>query len=578
MDIKKTILTALVLAAMVFFGIAAPNTDTSSYAPDNQKNWTSKAKNPNNPDSIYEYTEHADLPASGVSYSGYDETKLNIILSELKRYAKAQPASGDSPYDGAVYDAETALPLLVEALLDETDKLYTQQQLLDIEYYRDANNEVISDESSEVAEKINDATDRSLQTLRDVLKGPNRSIIKKELTKEQVDYLAEYEDMTKKQKRLAKEDNALVQEYDKLILNSADLKKDNKEFTRIFKELVEIRNEEAATYGYDNFPDYAYEFYYGRDYDSEDAQDLYADVKKYIVPVFLESVNKFYSTDFYQILEYYDSGDEILRNIAPYIGDIDPELNSSFNYLRRHHLYDLDATATKMDVGYTTDLPQYGALYIFNSPYGEASDYSVTIHEFGHYNAGFHQSGRFLFEEPESYDILEIQSQGLEMLFLDYYDELFGDSADIIRLETLTNMLSGVVSGCMYDEFQQVIYRNPDMTAKEIDKLAGKLAKEYGLIDAQFTTKEDALYDWVNVSHTYESPMYYISYATSALSSLDIWVESLDDREAAIDKYMEVSAIDPTLPYLGALKKCGLTNIFDDGAVKDIAKRIHDVL
>lgn len=569
MNKKRTALVGFVAAMLMALTGLCPCQACAAFAPDSPLSWTETAKNPVVPDSIYPHTLHDDISAAGVSYSGYDETKVNTVLQELEKYTKASPSG--SP----IYDAQTAVPLLLDSLLAETDTLFTQYELRNLDYYRDVNNDAISDEISKIYEDYVATADRALRVLRDISKGPNGKILKKELTKNQIAFLEDYKDMTKREKRLLKEEDALVQEYDKLILNSKDYEKDNKAFARIYSKLVNIRNELATIHDYENYPDYSYEMVYYRDYSCDDAKSLYADVKKYMVPLFVESCQAFYNLDYFSLLSVHDSGDEILGNIAPYIDDIDPALKSAFNYLRRHHTYDLDDSPTKMDIGYTVDLSEYGALYIFNKPYNEAADYSVIIHEFGHYNAGFHNRQHSLFTEQGSFDIAEIQSQGLELLFLDYYDELFGDITDITKKETIINILTGVVTGCMYDEFQQTIYDHPNMTRKEINALSADLAEEYGMIDAGYMTKESAPYDWVEISHTFESPMYYISYATSALSSLDILTESLDDRDAAVKKYMDVTAVKSDVPYLKGLKKCGLRNVFETKTVKDIAEKIR---
>ena len=567
---KRTMLIGFATVAVMAFWSVCPVQAFAAFDPSSPESWMEDAKNPVNPDSIYPHTDHDDLTPAGISYSGYDNTKANIVIEELRKYVKATDEKGSE-----ILDAETSIPLLVESLLDETDKLYTQYELLNIEYYRNVNDEKISDEASRVYQDFVDVSDRSLQVLRDVLKGPNGDILKKDLTKDQGEYLSEYEDMTKREKKLIKKEDDLVQEYDKLSLNTDDFKADNKDFVRIYSDLIDIRTELAEIYGYDSYPEYAYEKVYNRDYSCEDARALAENVKKYIVPIFVKCTEDFYSSDIYPLLSYADDGDTILGNIAPYISELDPELRSAFNYLRRNHTYDLDYSPDKMDVGYTVDLPQYGALFIFNTPYREAIDYTMTIHEFGHYNAGFHDMQRTLLAQEMSYDLAEIQSQGLEMLFLDYYDEIFKDASDAATKEALTNILSSVVTGCMYDEFQQEVFANPDMTGKEMNALSARLAEEYGMVEAGYENKDEAKYSWAAIPHTYESPMYYISYATSALSALDILAESMDNRGAAVDKYMEVSAVDHDLAYIEGLKACGLNNVFEKGTIKEISEKIE---
>ena len=57
-----------------------------------------------------------------------------------------------------------------------------------------------------------------------------------------------------------------------------------------------------------------------------------------------------------------------------------------------------------------------------------------------------------------SYDLAEVCSTGLELLFYGYYDEIFGDAADAVKTSLLYTALSATVDGCMYDEAQQRIF------------------------------------------------------------------------------------------------------------------------
>ena len=49
---------------------------------------------------------------------------------------------------------------------------------------------------------------------------------------------------------------------------------------------------------------------------------------------------------------------------------------------------------------------------------------------------------------------------------------------------------------------------------------------------------EGVCYDWVDVSHLFYSPLYYMGYGTSALSALDLWTMSRRDWDGAVDTYM----------------------------------------
>jgi putative uncharacterized protein (fragment) len=72
--------------------------------------------------------------------------------------------------------------------------------------------------------------------------------------------------------------------------------------------------------------------------------------------------------------------------------------------------------------------------------------------------------------------------------------------------------------------------------------------------------------------------MYYISYATSALSSLDLWIKASDDRESAINTYKSLIDCGAYTPYIESIESCGLRNIFEPGVVSEIAEETELVL
>ena len=136
-------------------------------------------------------------------------------------------------------------------------------------------------------------------------------------------------------------------------------------------------------------------------------------------------------------------------------------------------------------------------------------------------------------------------------------------------------MTSAVVTGCLFDELQAAIYTDGDMTADEINDLAGTLAEAYG-IDEMFGG--DPSYTWVMVNHTFESPMYYISYATSALSSLELFLSAGENFDAAADTYLAMVARGTGMGYREAVAQAGLTDFFQPGTMARPADGLRDYL
>ena len=148
----------------------------------------------------------------------------------------------------------------------------------------------------------------------------------------------------------------------------------------------------------------------------------------------------------------------------------------------------------------------------------------------------FHSDVPALWEK-DNLDVAEIHSQGLELLFFPYADELFGEGGEAFQYYTVLNVLYVVTQGFLYDEFQNMIYASPDMTLDNMNHLFYQLSQEYGEQYSLQEHEEQKGYQWVDVSHTFQTPFYYISYATSGLSALDIWELSGRDRQAAVNKY-----------------------------------------
>ena len=111
----------------------------------------------------------------------------------------------------------------------------------------------------------------------------------------------------------------------------------------------------------------------------------------------------------------------MLDAVEPCMDQVSGELGELFRYMRKSHLCDIEASDTKLDVGFTVNLPSYHSAFLFDQPQGTYYDLKTVIHEFGHFSA-------FCLAPSDDFpvDVAEIHSQGLEMLFLPYAGELFG--------------------------------------------------------------------------------------------------------------------------------------------------------
>ena len=573
---------ALLLAGIVVFSSAG-----TAYAEENDPSSATDAS------SYYSEKEHADMDYADMEYVSVDPHAMDEVLAKLDAVTDGT---------GAEEDPEQQTVELYHEILQIMDSEYTHYVLGDIKHYMNVHDEDMNEKNRQDTLNIQDMSDAVLISLQKALTGPYGSELRKEFSDEQADELEEYEALTDRERELIDKDTELQQKYDHLSEEEYTFEYKGKTWTLddlytdqpedyddlmavylgvskaandalvpVYQEMIETRKELAELEGYDTYTDYCYDVDYGRDFTGEDIAALRETVIREIKPLYEELRMMQYMSDFNTELEQPLTGGEIVETIGEHIGNVQPELTEAFEYMREHGLYCIDNTDEMLDVGFTSDLPEYGSAFIFDKTNGTVHDLETLVHEFGHFNAAYHAKQNTLMDSL-LVDVAEIHSQGLEMLFLDEMKEILTDDPDALQLYMLTNMLESVLSGFEYDEFQQKVYAGEEMTQEELNELAMDVDEKY---TGYFYEDDGEAYEWVLINHTFTAPLYYIGYATSALSALDIWTESLEDRDAAVDKYMKLSAVPLDMPYQEATTSCGLRNMLDPENISELADEIR---
>ena len=551
--------------------------------------------------SRYQSKEHSGLTFDEMKMLTYDKDKLYEDIDEITALAKEAAESGEAAEEDKVL-------LLYEEIIEEITKAETCQALSQIAYYRNVFDEAAAKRQQEILEDAMNMQDRSYTALSEVCRSPYKETMETVLESAVVEGLAEYEEMTEEEKDLYLKENSLEQEYELAaqedyvfeyngeewtferlagegdILDRDDYidiyqglyKEKNSVLGEIYLELVQLRTKRAKLDEYENYAEYAYEAKYVRDYSLEDVEELFQEIKKGVVPALSDIQDIYYSLDFSPIYELPETtADERLARVRPYLDKIDPELTDTFDYMEEYQLYDMDEAIGKADVGFTVKLPYYNDAFIFDSPYDYYYDYTTVIHEFGHYNYMFHNMEDILLEQ-NNIDLCEIHSQGLEMLYYDYDDEILdGEAGDLFRFMEVYQMAQNTVQAALISEFEIEVYENPNMSIEDLNKLYLNLSKKYGIY---YDRRIKDLYSWVDISHIFSSPCYYIGYSTSAFSSLDLLTLSAANRYEAVEKYMELTTLPTYAPYCKAIEYVGLRDIFEKGVPKAIMQETAEIL
>ncbi len=334
----------------------------------------------------------------------------------------------------------------------------------------------------------------------------------------------------------------------------------------IYLRLVGARSALAHISGYEDY--YAYQAANGNDIMPETvAEEVHQAVKETITPLYREVRG---AIDALQLSDLNGSAptemDQQWEALRPVIRSIHPDLMEAYDNLTANRLY-LRSPATLS--GYTAPLYTSNSAFIFTSPKPFLEeDYINMTHEFGHFNNDYHTSDHHMYAETHL-SVRELHSQGLELLSWHHSGELFGpEENEAYRLFLLGKKLVGILDGSVIDEMERKAFEKPDMSAEELKAIYEELHRQYFGEDA-----EDPWF-FTTISHIYETPFYYMHYATSALNALELWNEAFDSEPLAVERYMRATAVNVWTPYQEMVSLSGLRNMQDADSIRELADRV----
>lgn len=387
---------------------------------------------------------------------------------------------------------------------------------------------------------------------------------------------------------LSKRNNEIEKQYDEIKNPEA-----SSLVLDLYAEFVENNNRIAQIKGYDNYMEYAYERIYGREYTPEQSAGYYANVVKYIAPLFKQyeeawSTNQdkhygsnqytnfanfydgsFFSTydsnhavnDFFTVVKTKDAdGNEISYY------DIFNELMETKNYFRGDY-----------EGAYSWWIQELETPILY---FGTGSDSGNTVvHEFGHYANELKNH-----DNPQSFDLSETHSQGLEVLYMSYLNEnrtghITSTVYDLYSSITMVNNLFITCVAAGVDAFERAVYTNSydgpgadkimadgKITKDEYDKLFIEIMNELGCSD--YSTY------WRQV--TIRSAGYYISYSVSMACSLQLFSDgtNFDEKVQSYLKLVNYSDVEEQIEfnYKQVLEYAGLLTYDDEEMFKYISK------
>jgi len=366
------------------------------------------------------------------------------------------------------------------------------------------------------------------------------------------------------------------------------------QLNEIFDELVELRNGMAGKLGYENFIGLGYAKMQRNSYDADTVKLFRDQVKKVLVPFVAEMHEQRRKDLGVEKLKFYDEDiffaggnpkphgtpEEMFAAGKKMYTELSAETKVFFDFMLENELFDVLAKEGKAGGGYCIYMPDYKSPFVFANFNGTSGDVDVLTHECGHALCSYMASSVEPVEfQRYTYDVAEIHSMSMEFFTSDWMDLFFGDDTKKYLYTHLASALAFIPYGCMVDEFQHIVYSNPELTPEERKAAWQGLEREY---KPHLDYDGDPFFGkgghWQRQMHIYERPFYYIDYCLAQSCALQycIWMET--DREAAWKSYLELLKKAGTRKLTDIIAEAGLKSPFEPDCIETIVSGAAKIL
>ena len=546
-------------------------------------------------------------------YERIDFAKAKAELSEIMEKSKVAK-SGEEQFE------------IHKEFYQLNDKIQTQVTLCSIRHTIDTTDEFYEKEQNYYDEQIPEYSNMCVEYQKILFHSPYRQVLEEKIGQVAFKNMEiAMKSVSEEIIPLMQEENTLVTEYEKLLasaqipwgeetlnlslltpyLKHKDAKirreaqeKQNEFFLSIqdkldelYDKLVKNRTLQAKKLGFETYTPLGYLRMQRNCYGREEIENLRRQVKEVWVP-FAESIFEkrkerlgLAELSYTDEVVYSPKGnpqpegtpEEILQAGQQMYEELSSETKEFFDFMMDNELLDVFGRKTKAVGGYMTYIPDYKAPFIFANFNGTSGDVDVMTHECGHAFQGYLAAADPIREHADiGMETAEIHSMSMEFFTEPWYSLFFGkETAQEYTEMHLEDAVIFVPYGCMVDEFQHIVYDNPELTPKERKQAWKDLERVY---------KPHLFYDgleffengcfWQKQHHIYSFPLYYIDYVIAQLCAFEykIWMDK--DREAAWQSYLKLCKMSASKFHTELLEEAGLETPFKSGVIAKIVENL----
>ena len=349
-------------------------------------------------------------------------------------------------------------------------------------------------------------------------------------------------------------------------MNSEDLyseeffAKYGEKLERVFVDLVAVRQEIAREAGYSSYPEFAYDYYYDRDYTDREAVAYCNEIRQVLVPlyrdmqesgVYMDSLTRCSEKDTYRYVQ------ELSQNMGGAVLE-------AFRHMEENELYDISAGMDKFGGSFEVYFYDYQQPFVFVGPTGTVQDKLSFTHEFGHFCSDYVSGGNVA-----NIDIAEVFSQGLEYLSMHYSNQ----DRDLYRLRMYSS-LSTYVEQAAYACFEQQVYglSSEELKVENIRKIFQRTGDAFGFDSWGYDSR---LY--VAITHFYTQPLYVISYVVSNDAAMQLHQLEQSSKGAGLEIYNAALGTEED-GFLSFVQSVNLESPFAEGRIEAVRDTFAEVL
>ena len=358
-----------------------------------------------------------------------------------------------------------------------------------------------------------------------------------------------------------------------------------KEFDRIYDDLVHVRDKMAKKLGFKNYTELGYVRMNRFDYNEAMVDNYRRQVLKDVVPLANELSEKqrirlgLDQLHFYDLNCEFESGnpapigtpEQLVAKAQKMYHELSDETGQFFDLMVNNHLLDLVSKPNKASGGYCTYIQDYEAPFIFSNFNGTSGDVDVLTHEAGH-AFQVYQSREAGIPEIEfpTYESCEIHSMSMEFITWPWSKEFFGKDTEKYHYLHLSSAVKFIPYGIAVDHFQHIVYNHPDLTPDERKAEWRRLEKMYlpykNYDDCDFLERGGY---WFRQGHIFTSPFYYIDYTLAQVCALQFWERTQKKDPQAWSDYLTLCKLGGTKSFLQLLEASHLKSPFMDGGLQE---------